>query len=71
LPRRVERHLPHLAHALLGGAGDHQRLVDPRLELADQRHRAAGDDPVLGAVALTSLDIGNLGLREAANARAQ
>ncbi len=56
LPRRVERHLAHLAHALLGGTGDHEGLVDPGLELADQRHGAAGDDPILGAVALFSLD---------------
>jgi hypothetical protein len=56
LTSRIERHLAHLAHPLLGGAGDHQRLVDPGLELADQRHGAAGDDPLLGAIALFSLD---------------
>src|SRR4051794_15710191 len=56
LPGRVQRHLPHLAHPVLGDAGDHQRLVDPRLELVQRRHGAAGYDPVLGAVALRSLD---------------
>ena len=58
LLRRIHRHLADLPHPLLGGTGDHQRLVDPRLELAHGRHGAAGHDPVLGAVAFASLDSG-------------
>ena len=56
LPRRIQGHLPHLAHALLGGASDHHRLVDPRFELAHGRHRAARHDPVLRAVPFRPLD---------------
>jgi hypothetical protein len=33
LPSRIERHLPHLTHPILGDTRDHQRLVDPCLEL--------------------------------------
>jgi hypothetical protein len=56
LPSGIERHLPHLAHTILGSPRDHQRLVDPRLQLVERRNRAAGYDPIVGAVPLRSLD---------------
>lgn len=56
LPGSVKRHLPHLTHAVLRSPGDHQRLVDPRLELVQRRNRAAGYDPVVRVVSLRSLD---------------
>jgi hypothetical protein len=64
----IKRHLPHCDHGLFGRPGDRQRLVDPPLELAQQRrHGALGEQPVLGAVALGSLHWHlNLGLRQAA-----
>jgi hypothetical protein len=65
LPGRVERHLAHLAHPVLGGAGDHQRLVDPCLQFAHQRHAAARHHPVLRTVSLLDPDARNLGAREA------
>jgi hypothetical protein len=55
-PRRLDRHLADLAHPLLGGPRDHQRLVDPRFQLGDRRHRRARHDPVLGVVPLRPLD---------------
>jgi hypothetical protein len=58
LPRSIKRHLADFPHPLLGGTGDHQRLVDPRLELADGRYDTLGDDPVLRVVAFRTLDSG-------------
>jgi hypothetical protein len=62
----VERHLPDLSDALLGGARDCLRRLDTRLELAQRRHGAARQGPVLRVVPLRSLDSPNLGGREAA-----
>jgi hypothetical protein len=56
LPRRIDRHLPHLTHAFFRGSGDHHRLVDPRLELAHGRHGAARHQPVLRRIAFRPLD---------------
>jgi hypothetical protein len=67
LPSGIERHLPHLAHALLRRAGDHQRLVDPRLELIQRRNSASRNHPVVSDVSLRPLDAGNLRSRKAEN----
>ena len=56
LPSSVERHLPHLAHPILRRPRDHERLVDPRLELIQRRNRAAGNYPVLRVVAHRPVD---------------
>jgi hypothetical protein len=60
LPSRIERHLPHLAHPVLGSPRDDQRLVDPRLELIQRRNGAPRNHPVLSDVSLRPLDAGNL-----------
>jgi hypothetical protein len=58
LLRRIHRNLADLPNPLLRSTSNNQRLVDPRFKLAHSRHSAAGDDPVLGGVALGSLDSG-------------
>jgi hypothetical protein len=67
LPSRIKRHLPHLAHPILGDAGDHQRLVDPRLELIQRRNGAPGNGPVVSAVAFRSLDTREFTVEEGGN----
>lgn len=67
LPGRIERHLPHLTHAVLRSTRDNQRLVDPRLELAQRRNRAPGYDPVVRAVSLRSLDTREFTVEEGGN----
>jgi hypothetical protein len=56
LPGSIKRHLPDLAHPVLRDPRDHQRLVDPRLELTQGRNRAPGNQPVVGDVSLRTLD---------------
>lgn len=67
LPDRVERHLPDLAHPILGSPGDHQRLADPRLELIQRRNSAPRNHPIVSDVSLRPLDAGNLRSRKAEN----
>jgi hypothetical protein len=67
LPSGIERHLPHLAHPVLRSPSDHQRLVDPRLELIKRGNRAPGYDPVVSDVSLRPLDAGNLRSGKAEN----
>lgn len=56
LPSSIKRHLTDHPNPLLRSPRDHQRLVDPRLELGQGRHRALRHDPVLGGIPLRSLD---------------
>jgi hypothetical protein len=56
LPSGIKRHLPHLAHPILGDTSDHQRLVDPRLELVQGRNGPSGNHPVLSVVTHRLLD---------------
>src|SRR5712671_4143018 len=50
----------------LGGAGDRDRLVDPRLQLGDgRRRRPLGQQPLVGVVAGTVLHALNLGTAQA------
>ena len=67
LPSRIERHLPHLAHPVLRSPSDDQRLVDPCLELIQRRHRAPGNDPVVGDVSLRTLDTRQFTIGEGGN----
>lgn len=63
----VERHLPHLAHPVLRGPSDHERLVDPRLELVQCRDRAPGYDPIVGVVPFRTLDTREFTVEEGGN----
>jgi len=56
LPSRIKRHLPHLAHPRFRCPRNHQRLVDPRLELPERGHVAPRHDPILRVVPLRFLD---------------
>lgn len=69
LPGSVKRHLPHLAHAVLRRPRDHQRLVNPRLELIQRRNGAPRNHPVVSDVSLRPLDAGNLRSGKAENPR--
>jgi len=56
LPSSIQSHLADHPHPLLRSPRDHPRLVDPRLELGQGRHRALRHDPVLSGIPLRSLD---------------